>query len=71
MRGLTKRDMDSSRRFRVTITETLKLSVEVEAGNRHEAEQIVSDGWRNSEFVLDADNFVDVVFNAEPVIYGS
>ena len=53
--------------FEVTITETLKLVVEVEAENQHEAEQMVSDNWRNSEYILDADNFVGVKFEAIPV----
>jgi hypothetical protein len=53
-----------NRKFKVTITETLKLGVEVEAGNEQEAEQIVSDNWRNSQYVLGAENFTNVEFNA-------
>jgi hypothetical protein len=56
-----------SRTFTVTITETLKLTVEVEAKDQSEAEQIVSDNWNNSEYILDADNFVGVEFEAIPV----
>ena len=55
------------RLFKVTITETLKKSVEVEAENRQQAEQMVSDAWRNcerSEYVLGADDFVGVEFEA-------
>jgi hypothetical protein len=55
------------RSFEVTITETLKLVVEVEAEDQQEAEQYVSDRWRNSEYVLDAANFVSVEFEAVPV----
>jgi hypothetical protein len=51
-------DIDSTDNFKVTITETLKLTVAVEADNQQEAEQIVSDNWRKSEYLLDADNFV-------------
>ena len=54
-------------KFIVTITETLVTDVEVEAKDRQEAEQIVSDSWRNSDNVLDADNFIGVDFNAVPV----
>ena len=62
------RDLDGSvDTFMVTITETLKLTVEVEADSSEEAERIVSDKWRNSEYVLDADNFVEVGFEAVPV----
>ena len=60
--------MTKLRTFEVTITETLKLTVEVEARDQHEAEQIVSNNWRNSEYILDADNFVDVEFEAIAVI---
>lgn len=50
--------------FDVTITETLKLTVSVEASSKEEAEQMVSDQWRAGEHVLDADNFVDVEFES-------
>lgn len=53
-------------KFKVTISETLKLTVEVEAKDQHEAEQIVSDNWKKSEYVLDADSFVGVEFTAVP-----
>ena len=52
------------KKFNVTITETLKMVVEVEAQNQQQAEQIVSDRWRNSEYILDADNFCEVEFTA-------
>ena len=58
--------MDSLGSYSVTITETLRLTVEVEAENSQEAEQMVADSWHNSEYVLDADNFVGVDFT---VIY--
>ncbi len=51
--------------YKVTITETLKKDVYVEAETRHEAEQKVFDAWRNSEHILDADNFIDADFDAE------
>lgn len=50
--------------FDVTITETLKLTVSVEASSKEEAEQMVNDQWRAGDHVLDADNFVDVVFES-------
>ena len=59
--------MRKPRLFKVTITETLKLTVEVEAENQHEAEQIVFDNWKDSKYVLDADNFIGVEFEAVPV----
>ena len=55
-----KKEESSSRRFKVTIIETLRRTVEVEAGDQHEAEQVVSDGLHNSKYILDADDFVEV-----------
>lgn len=49
--------------FKVTITETLRQTVTVEAKDMDEAEQIVSNQWRNSDHILDADNFVGVEFS--------
>ena len=51
-------------KYDVTITETLRITVEIEAENRFEAEQMVSDSWRNSEYILDADHFQGVSFEA-------
>ena len=63
------RDLDSQP-FKVTITEILKLTVEVEAKDQREAEQIVSDNWRNSQYVLGADEFAGVEFTAIPAEQG-
>ena len=54
--------------YKVKITETLEkeVEVEVEAEDRDEAEQIVSDAWHNSEYILDAEDFKGVTFTAEP-----
>lgn len=51
--------------YKVTITETLKMNVVVEAEDQFEAEQIVSDRWHNGEYILDADNFIEVDFDSE------
>ena len=51
--------------YDVTITETLKTTVTVEAESQLEAEQRVSDNWRNQEYILDADNFTGVDFKAK------
>lgn len=50
--------------YDVTITETLKMTVTVEAESQLEAEQMVFDNWRNQEYILDADNFTGVDFKA-------
>ena len=62
------RDLDIPRKFKVTITEASKLAVKVEADDQQQAEQMVSDGWHRSEYVLEADNFVDVAFEAVPAV---
>lgn len=54
--------------FDVTITETLKMTVQIEADSLLEAEQIVSDNWHNQEYILDAENFNGVEFEAKEVI---
>lgn len=41
------------------------MTVDVEAEDEREAEQIVSDRWHDSDYILDADNFVGVEFEAE------
>lgn len=56
----------SRKRFRVTIAETLKRTVEVEAEDQHEAVQTVSDGWHNSRYILGSEDFVDVSFEVVP-----
>lgn len=53
-------------RFKVTITETLKRTVEVEAEDQHEAVQTVSDSWHSSRYILGSEDFIDVSFEAVP-----
>ena len=48
--------------YDITIRKTLEMTVTVEAESREEARQIVADRWKNSEYILDADNFKDVEF---------
>ncbi len=55
------------KKFKVTITETLKMYVEVEAESQAEAEEMVSDGWCRSDYVLDSDYFDGVEFKVEEV----
>lgn len=51
--------------FDVTITETLKMTVTVKAGSQQDAEELVSERWRNSEYILDAEHFTGVDFTAK------
>jgi hypothetical protein len=48
--------------YKVTITETLQMTVEVEAPSRHEAERLVEKRWKDSDYILDADHFKGVTF---------
>lgn len=50
--------------YRVTITETSKMNVFVEANCREDAEQIAFEKWNGSEYVLDSENFCNVEFTA-------
>lgn len=53
-----------ARSFEVTITETLERKVIVEADSPEQAEEIVSDRWYESDYILDADDFISVCFEA-------
>ena len=66
LRDFNIRDLNVSP-FKVTITETLQKTVDVEARDQHEAEQIISDNWKKSQYVLDADDFIGVEFKAAPM----
>lgn len=57
-------------RFSVTMNEMLNMTVEVETKNQQEAEQMVFDGWRKSAYILDANHFRDVEFEAIPIADG-
>ncbi len=50
--------------FDITITETLEKTVSVTAATKEEAEKKVREGYFNSEYVLDADDFTQVKFTA-------
>ena len=56
-------EMDKTRKFfKVAITETLRRVVTVEAEDEYDARQRVSDAWRNTEYILEADDFDGVEF---------
>lgn len=54
-------------KYKVDITETAKMTVEVEAENREAAEEMVTESWYRGEYILDADNFVEADFEAEEI----
>ena len=49
--------------YKVLLTETLQKTVLVEAETEQEAHRRVSDAWKNSEYILDADSFQGVEFH--------
>ena len=72
MLRLTEKDisaigLDPTQWFDVTVTETLKQIVRVEAHSQEEAEKLVARDWQRQEFILDAENFTYAEFVAVPV----
>ena len=56
-------EMNNTRKYyRVAITETLRRVVTVAAEDEDDARQRVSDAWRNTEYILEADDFEGVEF---------
>jgi hypothetical protein len=53
--------------YKVTITETSKMVVEVEADSLADAEEIAEDRWNHSKYILDANNFIGADFHARPL----
>lgn len=49
--------------YTIRIRETLEKTVTVEAESAAQARQIVERGWKNSEYILDADHFKGVTFS--------
>lgn len=50
--------------YEVTITETLQKTVSIEAESSEEAERLIEDMWKDSEIILDSDDFYDVSYAA-------
>ena len=55
------------RRYRVKIKEILEMTVDIEARDKNEAEQMAVVAWNNGEYTLGKENFVRVNFMAEPL----
>lgn len=54
------------REYDVVIKETLSKTVTVEAENARQAREIVERKWKDSEYILDADDFKGVAFSVPP-----
>ena len=55
--------------YEVKITETLRRTVTVEARDYDDAIDKVRNAWRRSEYVLDADDFLEAGFEIVGVKY--
>ena len=53
--------------YKVTITEKLKRDVYVEANSLEEAQHIATENWYKGDYILDADDFSEINFDAEEV----
>jgi len=53
--------------YKVTITETLRMEVTVDASSLAEAEGMVESDWNDEKYVLDASHFAHADFRAEPM----
>lgn len=56
-----------AKKYRVTITEALKRTVDVTAECKEAAEQIVGDEWYSGKHILTADDFTGVEFEANTI----
>lgn len=50
--------------YDVTITETLQMTVPIEAESRAKAEETAKANWNDSQYILDADHFKGASFKA-------
>lgn len=51
--------------YKVTITETLEMTVDIEAHSHREAERIAKENWKNSNYILDSEYFTGVAFQVK------
>lgn len=51
------------KQYKVLVTETFQKLVSIEAESAEYARQRAEDAWRNTEYLLDIDDFKDVDFH--------
>ena len=51
------------KQYKVLVTETFQKLVAIEAESAEDARQRAEDAWRNTEYILDIDDFQDVNFH--------
>ncbi|KUO71733.1 MAG: hypothetical protein APF77_07995 [Clostridia bacterium BRH_c25] len=50
--------------YQVEINETLCMTVEIQAENAHQAEEMVRQAYNNQEYIIDAEYFTGVEFTS-------
>lgn len=53
------------KKYKITITESLKKELEIEAVSKDEAMDLVKEKYKNEEIILTADDFADVDFKVK------
>ena len=53
--------------FEVVITEVLQKIVTVSADSKEEAKRIAETGWKSADYLLDADDFKEVLFSVRRI----
>lgn len=66
LRDYEARGENAPQKFHVTVTETFRLTIAVEAASKQEAERLVSGDWQKGEFTLGPECFAGVEFQTEP-----
>ena len=56
------------KKYDVTITETLQKVVPINANSLVQAEKIAEEKWNQSDYVLNADDFMEVGFDAKECV---
>ena len=51
------------KRYKVLVTEIYQKLISIEAESAQDAHQRAEDAWRNTEYLLDIDDFQDVNFH--------
>lgn len=54
-----------SKAYEVNIRETLEMKVSIQAASREEAERLAEQRWKSGDYILDAEHFTGVEFNAK------
>ena len=61
----TEEEQGEIPQYRVTITETLKFTVDIDADSAEEAERIAEQNWKEGNYIIDSAHFAGVEFPAE------